>query len=206
MSKITKTDIQMLKDSIRYESETGIFYRKTGKFGIVKLDCKNKHGVIVVNHQLKKKHFMAWRCAVLFVYGYYPAIQDSPFFKDGDNLNLKIDNILVIRQSENEQTIMDFSTEHNLPPSTVTKRMMSMPKVNRRIHNTYVYFYEKSDFMAQCGDMIGAKKYVNYDDDNAVIKKPANFDNLPRKNKMIREFLKTWIGDMPTQWEMTLCR
>ena len=44
MSKITKTDIQMLKDSIRYESETGIFYRKTGKFGIVKLGLTKKNG------------------------------------------------------------------------------------------------------------------------------------------------------------------
>jgi hypothetical protein len=205
MSKITKKDIQILKDSIRYESETGIFYRKTGKLGVVKLDCKNKHGVIVVNYQLKKKHFMAWRCAVLFVYGYYPAIPDSPFFKDGDNLNLKIDNILVIRHSENEQTIMDFSTEHNLSPSTVSKRMATMPRVSRRIFNTYVYFYEKSDFMAQCGDMIGAKKNVDYDD-GVIIKKQVNIDNLPRKNKTAREFLKTWIGDMPTKWEMTLCR
>jgi hypothetical protein len=36
--------------------------------------------------------------------------------------------------------------------------------------------------------------------------KRINLSESQRGNKTAREFLKMWVGDMPTQWEMTLCR
>lgn len=204
--EITKAELQMLKECIRYDSETGVFHRKFGKMGVVKLCWANVHGTVPLQNKTRKKYFTAWRCAVYAVYGYYPNYSDSVIFKDGDNRNLKIDNILVLRPSESEQTIMDFAIEHNLSPQTVNVRMQDMPRVSRMVYRSHVYFYEKSDFIRQCGDMIGRTRRADYDTE-VIIVKPVNIDRQPRKNKMIRDFLAYWHDSesMPKTWGMTLC-
>ena len=204
VKEITKAELQMLKEYIRYDSETGVFHRNFGKMGVVKLCWANVHGTVPLQNQTRKKYFTAWRCAVYAVYGYYPTYKDTVIFKDGDNRNLKIENIVVLRPSDSEQTIMDFAIEHNLSPQTVNVRMQGMPRVSRMVYRSHVYFYEKSDFIKQCGDMIGRTRRDDYDSE-IIIVKPVNIDRQPRKNKIIRQFLRQHTI-MPTRWEMTLCR
>lgn len=203
---VTKKELQMLKDCVRYESETGVFHRRFGKMGVMKLCWSNVHGTVPLQQSKNKKYFTAWRCAVYAVYGYYPSYSDGVIFKDGDKYNLKIENIVVVRPCENEQTILDFAMEHGLSPQTVNVRMQGMPRVRRMLYRSYVYFYQKNDFIRQCGDMIGRSRFIEEDNDT-IIHKPVNIDRQPRKNKMIRDFLAYWhdAESMPKTWEMTLC-
>lgn len=199
-------DISMLKESIAYEKETGNFYRLLGykKHKKSALFCKNYHATIKIARQNYVKYHNAWRVAVYFSHGYYPAFEDAVVFIDGNKENFRIDNILVIHPSEDECTVLDFSSEHNLSVQTVNHRMINEVRILRTIKNNAVYFYKKDDFMRKCGDLINKRKKLNDDnDDDVYIKKQVVLDDTTRKNKTIRLFLATHFLT-PSKWEMTL--
>jgi len=194
-------DIEHLKENLRYDSKTGEFFRKFHQSRPAAFCWANNNATIKVTGKDYAKYHSVWRAAVYFSYGYYPAFEDSIVFKDGNNANFRIDNLLVIHPSEDECTVMDFATEHNLSPQTVNHRMKNADRYPRTIRNYTVYFYKKDLFMKNCGDLIGRRGKVIIDDEK-IYRKPVA--EAKRGNKLIRAFLATHFL-MPTNWEMTLC-
>jgi transposase-like protein len=70
----------------------------------------------------------------------------------------------------------------------------------------YVVWKDKKEFAKYCGDLIGRRLVVDDEGIEHIQIKRINLSESQRGNKTAREFLKMWIGDMPTKWEMTLCR
>jgi hypothetical protein len=194
-------DIEHLKENLRYDPKTGEFFRKFHQSRPAAFCWANNNATIKVTGKDYAKYHSVWRAAVYFSYGYYPAFEDSIVFKDGNNANFRIDNLLVVHPSEDECTVMDFATEHNLSPQTVNHRMKNADRYPRTIRNYTVYFYKKDLFMKNCGDLIGRRGKVIIDDEK-IYRKPVT--EAKRGNKLIRAFLATHFL-MPTTWEMTLC-
>ena len=140
-------DIDILKENLRYDPETGEFFRKFHQSRPAAFCWANSNATIKVTGIDYVKYHSVWRAAVYFSHGYYPAFEDSIVFKDGNNKNFKIDNLLVIHPSEDECTVMDFAAEHNLSPQTVNHRMKNADRYPRTIRNYTVYFYKKDLFM-----------------------------------------------------------
>ena len=194
-------DIEHLKENLRYDPKTGEFFRKFHQSRPAAFCWANNNATIKVTGKDYAKYHSVWRAAVFFSHGYYPAFEDSIVFKDGNNANFRIDNLLVVHPSEDECTVMDFATEHNLSPQTVNHRMKNADRYPRTIRNYTVYFYKKDLFMKNCGDLIGRRGKVIIDDEK-IYRKPVA--EAKRGNKLIRAFLATHFL-MPTTWEMTLC-
>ena len=194
-------DIEHLKENLRYDPKTGEFFRKFHQSRPAAFCWANNNATIKVTGKDYAKYHSVWRAAVYFSHGYYPAFEDSIVFKDGNNANFRIDNLLVVHPSEDECTVMDFATEHNLSPQTVNHRMKNAARYPRTIRNYTVYFYKKDLFMKNCGDLIGRRGKVIIDDEK-IYRKPVA--EAKRGNKLIRAFLATHFL-MPTTWEMTLC-
>ena len=194
-------DIEHLKKNLRYDPKTGEFFRKFHQSRPAAFCWANNNATIKVTGKDYAKYHSVWRAAVYFSHGYYPAFEDSIVFKDGNNANFRIDNLLVVHPSEDECTVMDFATEHNLSPQTVNHRMKNADRYPRTIRNYTVYFYKKDLFMKNCGDLIGRRGKVIIDDEK-IYRKPVA--EAKRGNKLIRAFLATHFL-MPTTWEMTLC-
>jgi hypothetical protein len=194
--ELSSKDLKMLRECISYDKDAGVFYRvKTGKQ--VTINCQRPQSVIHVQRGEQIKQFTAWRSAVFFAKGFYPSFKDNVIFNDGNNKNFKINNITICHISDDEQSVADFALENNLSNSYVNNRMKGCSRVRKSGRTGWVYFYKKSDFIKNCNDLIN---------NDFVIIKRINLSESQRGNKTAREFLKTWIGDMPTQWEMTLCR
>jgi hypothetical protein len=196
-------DIAILKDNLRYDPKTGEFFRKFHQSRPAAFCWANNNATIKVTGKDYAKYHSVWRAAVYFSHGYYPAFEDSIVFKDGNNANFRIDNLLVVHPSEDECTVMDFAIEHNLSPQTVNHRMKNADRYPRTIRNYTVYFYKKDLFMKNCGDLIGRRGKVIIDDEK-IYNKPVVLNEAKRGNKLIRAFLKTHFL-MPTRWELTLC-
>jgi hypothetical protein len=196
-------DIAILKENLRYDPQKGEFFRKFNGLRPAAFCWANSNATIKVTGTNYVKYHSVWRAAVYFSHGYYPAFEDSIVFKDGNNKNFKIDNLLVIHPSDDECTVMDFAMEHNLSPQTVNHRMKHEDRYPRTIRNYTVYFYKKDLFMKNCGDLIGRRGKVIVDDVE-IYTKPKPKNELKRKNKIIREFLATHTL-IPKRWEMTLC-
>ena len=196
-------DIEHLKENLRYDPKTGEFFRKFHQSRPAAFCWANNNATIKVTGKDYAKYHSVWRAAVYFSHGYYPAFEDSIVFKDGNNANFRIDNLLVVHPSEDECTVMDFATEHNLSPQTVNHRMKNADRYSRTIRNYTVYFYKKDLFMKNCGDLIGRRGKVIIDDEK-IYNKPVVLDEVKRGNKLIRAFLATHFL-MPTRWELTLC-
>ena len=196
-------DIEYLKENLRYDPKTGEFFRKSHQSRPAAFCWANNNATIKVTGKDYAKYHSVWRAAVYFSHGYYPAYEDSIVFKDGNNANFRIDNLLVVHPSEDECTVMDFATEHNLSPQTVNHRMKHETRYSRTIRNYTVYFYKKDLFMKNCGDLIGRRGKVIIDDEK-IYNKPVVLDEVKRGNKLIRAFLATHFL-MPTRWELTLC-
>lgn len=196
-------DIEHLKENLRYDPKTGEFFRKFHQSRPAAFCWANNNATIKVTAKDYAKYHSVWRAAVYFSHGYYPAFEDSIVFKDGNNANFRIDNLLVVHPSDDECTIMDFAMEHNLSPQTVNHRMKHENRYSRTIRNYTVYFYKKDLFMKNCGDLIGRRGKVIIDDEK-IYNKPVVLDEVKRGNKLIRAFLATHFL-MPTTWEMTLC-
>lgn len=194
-------DIEHLKENLRYDQKTGEFFRKFHQSRPAAFCWANNNATIKVTGKDYAKYHSVWRAAVYFSHGYYPAFEDSIVFKDGNNANFRIDNLLVVHPSEDECTVMDFATEHNLSPQTVNHRMKNADRYPRTIRNYTVYFYKKDLFMKNCGDLIGRRGKVIIDDEK-IYRKPVA--EAKRGNKLIRAFLATHFL-MPDKWEMTLC-
>lgn len=194
-------DIEHLKENLRYDPKTGEFFRKFHQSRPAAFCWANNNATIKVTGKDYAKYHSVWRAAVFFSHGYYPAYEDSIVFKDGNNANFRIDNLLVVHPSEDECTVMDFATEHNLSPQTVNHRMKNADRYPRTIRNYTVYFYKKDLFMKNCGDLIGRRGKVIIDDEK-IYRKPVA--EAKRGNKLIRAFLATHFL-MPDKWEMTLC-
>jgi hypothetical protein len=206
--KMTLQDIENLKAEIGYSPITGNFFRKlTTPSSPIKLCCTNKHATITLRKDGRKKHYTAWRVAVFFEKGFYPTFEDAIIFKDGDNTNFRINNLLVCHPSDDEQTILDFCAEYNLSPQTVNYRMKGAIRFERTTRNWRVYFYDKSELMRRCASLIkgGVSDNFDADDDRVQIKK-TDLAEQQRGNKLAREFLKMWVSKetMPTRLEMTL--
>jgi hypothetical protein len=84
--------------------------------------------------------------------------------------------------------------------------MRNAIRFERIVKNWRVFFYDKKEFAKYCGDLIGRRLVVDDEGIEHIQIKRINLSESQRGNKTAREFLKTWIGDMPTKWEMTLCR
>jgi hypothetical protein len=197
MKETTLKDLKLLRECISYDKDEGFFYRvKTGKQVKLNFSC-SKQAIIYVGRGKQTKHFSAWRSAVFFAKGFYPSFRDNVIFNDENNNNLKINNITINRINDDEQSVAEFALENNLSASYVNNRMKGCLRVKRIVRTGTVYFYKKTDLIKNCNDLI---------DKDTVIIKRINLSESQRGNKTAREFLKTWIGDMPTQWEMTLCR
>jgi len=194
-------DIKHLKENLRYDPKTGEFFRKFHQSRPAAFCWANNNATIKVTGKDYAKYHSVWRAAVFFSHGYYPAFEDSIVFKDGNNANFRIDNLLVVNPSDDECTIMDFAMEHNLSPQTVNHRMKHENRYSRTIRNYTVYFYKKDLFMKNCGDLIGRRGKVIIDDEK-IYRKPVT--EAKRGNKLIRAFLATHFL-MPDKWEMTLC-
>jgi hypothetical protein len=198
--KVSLKELESIKENIIYCGGTGTFYRKRTPDKPLSFNYANRQATICVKKENGKKYFTAWRMAVFFSHGYYPS------FKDGDNYNFRINNIVVCHPSEDEQTVLDFATEHGLSPQTVNYRMRNAIRFERIVKNWRVFFYDKKEFAKYCGDMIGRRLVVDDEGIEHIQIKRINLSESQRGNKTAREFLKTWVSDMPTRWEMTLCR
>ncbi len=200
-------DLEMLRQNVYYNQSNGVFYRKSSARPVT-LCWSNTQATIPVQNGVRKKYFTAWRVAVFLSKGYYPTFEDAVVFDDGNNKNFRINNISVCHPDDDEQTILDFSLQHDLSPQTVNNRMKNSPRVKRIVRNWSIYFYKKSDFIKKCNDLMGrgAKKpNEEFEDDFIRRVKPVKVSEEKRGNKLGREFLRMWTGDMPTKWDMTLC-
>jgi len=201
---ITHKDLQLLKDSLTYNPKTGQFFRMIRCIAPAKLCWSNRNATIKVAKDGYAKYHNAWRVAMFLATGYYPGPEDSIQYKDGDVANLKLENLIVVYPADDEQTILDFATEHGLSPQTVHARMKYADRSPRQIRNYTVNYFKKADFAKLCGDMIGKPRQRASKDDEFFQKKRFNFSESKRKNKMVRTFLAQHFIT-PKQWEMTLC-
>jgi hypothetical protein len=205
---MTLQDLKMLKKNVQYNPFLGHFYRKTNLAKPLTLCWSNKQATIPVLKDGRKKYFTAWRAAIYFAQGYYPTFEDAVVFEDGDNGNFRITNLFVCHPNDNEQTILDFATEHGLSPQTVNCRMKGAVRFERFIRNWKVYFYSKHEFIKRCGDLITKStkvKAIDETEEDRFQVKRMDLTESRRGNKTSREFLKMWTGDMPKRWDMTLC-
>jgi hypothetical protein len=204
--KVSLKELESIKENIIYCGGTGTFYRKRTPDKPLSFNYANRQATICVKKENGKKYFTAWRMAVFFSHGYYPSFEDAVVFKDGDNYNFRINNIVVCHPNEDEQTVLDFATEHGLSPQTVNYRMRNAIRFERIVKNWRVFFYDKKEFAKYCGDLIGRRLVVDDEGIEHIQIKRINLSESQRGNKTARKFLKTWIVDMPTRWEMTLCK
>lgn len=205
---IKLSDLEMLKQNIKYNPITGSFFRVKTPQKPMALCWQHKNATMPVKNGDKKKYFTAWRVAIYFEKGFYPAPEDAVIFKDGDNTNFRIKNIEVSFPNPDEQTILDFATEYGLSPQTVNFRMKGATRFERMVNTSKVFYYYKKELMKRCASLMkNGNNIYDYDYDDEVIQiKKMDLNEQKRGNKMVREFLKVWIGDKPTKWEMTLCQ
>ena len=116
-------DIENLKENLRYDPKTGEFFRKFHQSRPAAFCWANNNATIKVTGKDYAKYHSVWRAAVYFSHGYYPAFEDSIVFKDGNNANFRIDNLLVVHPSEDECTDGQPSHEKCRSLSTHHKKL-----------------------------------------------------------------------------------
>lgn len=190
-----KHDIEILKQSISYDPDTGEFRRNYAS-GPPRVGSRNKGILVIRIHRgAYLKTHSAWRVAILLVHGYYPKESDACVFKDGDTFNLKLENLEVLPMEYDELTAHEFARDNGLSYQMVLRAMEGAPAVRRTIDGTHNLYYRMKDYR----ERFNIEKIKR----SAVYQKTRKKRVVHKHNKDTLDFLRTFTLP-PVRWEWSL--
>ena len=191
-----KRDMEILKQTISYNPDTGAF-RRSGTSGTSSVGSRNKGMlVIVVRRNGFRTTHLAWRVAVYLGTGYYPRESDACNFKDGDRFNFALSNLEVLPMGHDELTALEFAKDRGLSYQMVLRMMKGAPSIRRIIDGNHKLYYKMADFKARCDTVYDAKS-----EGTRLFKRKRGV--VHKHNKEALDFLRTFTLP-PVRWEWSL--